>query len=154
MALFLVQHGNSLPEEEDPDQGLSPEGKFEVERMAVLAKKNGITVSRIYHSGKTRARQTAAIMGVILQPPQGVEERTGLDPLGEVTPVAGALAARDNVMLVGHLPFLAKLASLLLTGSEERPVFKFQQGGILCLDQEADGTWLIQWVLLPRMRSS
>jgi phosphohistidine phosphatase len=154
MALFLVQHGKNLPEEDDPDQGLSPEGKFEVERMAALAKKNGVKVARIYHSGKTRARQTAGIMGVILQPPQGVEERAGLAPLAEVIPVAGALATRDNVMLVGHLPFLAKLAALLLTGSEERPVVKFQHGGILCLDQEADGAWLIRWALMPRMDSS
>jgi phosphohistidine phosphatase len=153
MALFLVQHGKNLPKEDDPDQGLSPEGKFEVERMAALAKKNGVAVDRIYHSGKNRARQTAGILGVILQPPQGVEEKDGLGPLAEVAPVAGVLVARDNMMLVGHLPFLAKLLSLLVTGSEDNLIFKFQHGGILCLDQEPDGGWLIHWALMPRLDS-
>jgi len=37
MALYLVQHGKSLPKDVDPDQGLSDEGKSEVQRIVGVA---------------------------------------------------------------------------------------------------------------------
>ena len=52
MALFLVQHGKSLPKEKDPDQGLSREGLAETQVMADLAVENNVQVMRIIHSGK------------------------------------------------------------------------------------------------------
>ena len=71
VALYLVQHGKSLPKEEDPERGLSPEGLTEVEGIADAAKTNGIRVARIDHSGKKRARQTADLFASALQnPPQ------------------------------------------------------------------------------------
>jgi len=63
MALFLVQHGKSLPKTEDPQQGLSKEGIAEVERIAAVAKGYHIFVSQIMHSGKTRARHGASRRG-------------------------------------------------------------------------------------------
>jgi len=61
MPLFLVQHGKNLPKEQDPEKGLSEEGKNEVERIAALAVRYGVSVSAIKHSGKKRARETAEI---------------------------------------------------------------------------------------------
>jgi phosphohistidine phosphatase len=53
-------------------------------------------------------------------------------------------------MLVGHLPFMERLTSYLITGSTDKPVFKFQNGGILCMDQDMDThTWFIKWALMP-----
>ncbi|MGD9062023.1 MAG: histidine phosphatase family protein, partial [Desulfobacterales bacterium] len=71
MALYLVQHGKSLPKDQDPDQGLSEEGKAETEMIAKTAKEKGVTVSQIRHSVKTRARQTAEILAQALAPNQG-----------------------------------------------------------------------------------
>ncbi len=62
MALYLVQHGKSLPKEIDSEQGLTDEGIADVERIAGVAKSYGIVVSSIQHSGKKRARQTAEIL--------------------------------------------------------------------------------------------
>ena len=62
MALFLVQHGKSLPKDKDPKKGLSKEGTAETERIAEVARGYQIPVSRIVHSGKTRARQSAEIL--------------------------------------------------------------------------------------------
>jgi phosphohistidine phosphatase len=61
MALFLVQHGKSLPKEKDPDRGLSRQGIEETRAMAGVAQKQNVQVSRIIHSGKKRALQTAEI---------------------------------------------------------------------------------------------
>ena len=72
MALYLIQHGKSLPKDQDPDQGLSDEGIAETERMANLAKDHGLAVTQIRHSVKTRARQTAEIFARSLDPQQGI----------------------------------------------------------------------------------
>lgn len=152
MALYLVQHGKSLPKETDPDQGLSEEGKKEVEKIASIARDQGLKVSCIKHSGKKRARQTAEIFASLLNPKEGVQETGGLNPLDDVTVFAPALNSKDNLMLVGHLPFMERLAAYLIMGSIDKAVCKFQNGGILCLDQDEDGgNWWIKWSLMPKL---
>jgi phosphohistidine phosphatase len=75
----------------------------------------GVEVTEIRHSGKTRARQTAEIIGQALSPPQGVKAVSGLSPLDDVGPVAEELdEVSEPLMLVGHLPFLERLAGQLL----------------------------------------
>jgi phosphohistidine phosphatase len=56
-------------------------------------------------------------------------------------------------MLVGHLPFMERLAAYLVTGSWERRIIKFQNGGIVCLDKESEtGGWFIKWTLMPNIK--
>jgi phosphohistidine phosphatase len=150
MALYLVQHGAALAEDVDPERSLSPEGRADAERIAGVAKNYAVRVSRIEHSGKKRAEQTAEIFAAALGPPGGVEPRAGINPTDDVAPVAGQVRADADLMLVGHLPFMEKLTSYLVTGSSERRVFKFQNGGIVCLDQDDEkGEWFIKWALMP-----
>jgi len=152
MALFLVQHGKSLPKDKDPNKGLSETGIHETERMAQVAKGYGVHVSGIAHSGKTRARQTADIFGSVLNPEGGLQEISGLNPLDDVTAMADALDSTEDQMLVGHLPFMERLTAYLTTGSMERPVFKFQNSGIVCLDNAPDTEfWVIKWALMPHI---
>lgn len=152
MALFLVQHGKSLPKDKDPDQSLSEEGILEVERIANVARGYGVQASCIKHSGKKRAQQTADIFASAVNPENGVQERSGLNPLDDVTALADEINSKDNIMLVGHLPFMERLTSCLITGSTEKPVFKFQNGGILCMDQCPDTrSWFIKWALMPNI---
>jgi phosphohistidine phosphatase len=55
-------------------------------------------------------------------------------------------------MLVGHLPFMERMTSFLITGSMEMPVFKFQNSGIVCLDKyPATPFWVIKWTLMPNI---
>jgi phosphohistidine phosphatase len=150
MALFLVQHGKSLPKEADPDKGLSEEGIAEVRRIADVAKGYGVQVSCIRHSGKKRALQTAEIFAAALNPKEGIQESSGINPLDDVSAFADTAGSEENLMLVGHLPFMEKLTSYLITGSVEPPVFKFQNGGIVCLDKYPGGrSWVIKWSLMP-----
>lgn len=152
MALYLVQHGKSLPKEVDPEQGLSEDGISDVQRIAGVAKAYGVSVFSIKHSGKKRARQTAEIFASAFKPERGVEEQSGLNPLDDVAAIEGELRSDENVMLVGHLPFMERLTSYLVTGSPERRIFKFQNGGIVCLDKEPDSPyWFIKWSLMPKI---
>lgn len=150
MALYLVQHGKSLPKEQDPDRGLSRAGISEVEQVAANAARQNIQISHIVQSGKKRAQQTAAIFAKVLQPAQGVSETDGLAPLDDVSLFAAAVNPADNLMAVGHLPFMERLVSHLVIGTIEKPVIRFQNGGIVCLDFDpSTGSWVITWALFP-----
>jgi phosphohistidine phosphatase len=151
MALYLVQHGKSLPKDVDPEQGLSDEGLADTERMARMAVELGLAPGSILHSGKTRARRTAEILAYALQPAEGFREAPGLNPLDDVVPWA-AVNPEAGLMLVGHLPFMERLAALLVSGSAEKPVVRFQNSGIVCVDRDPSTEhWVIRWALVPRL---
>jgi phosphohistidine phosphatase len=153
MTLYLVQHGQSLPKDVDPDQGLSEIGAAETERIAGVAKNYHINVKLILHSVKTRARKTADILASALNPTNGVKEAEGLKPMDDVAAFAAALNPDHNTMLVGHLPFMDRMASYLVTGAIDKPVFKFQNSGIVCLDQDPETkSWVITWTLMPTIK--
>ncbi len=152
MALYLVQHGLSLSKAEDPDQGLSEPGIAATKRMAEVARGYGLQVRTIRHSRKKRAYQTADIMAAALNPAQGMQESAGLLPLDDVGQLAPSLTSSDQLMLVGHLPFMERLTSLLTTGSPGHRIFKFQNSGIVCLDQDPETrSWFIKWTLMPNI---
>ncbi|MFO7803043.1 MAG: phosphohistidine phosphatase SixA [Desulfovermiculus sp.] len=150
MAVYLVQHGKNMPKEQDPEQPLSEEGRADVQRVAEMARKRNISVSRVLHSPKLRARQTAEILADALGVSGGCQEREGIKALDDPRPVAEALSSRDNLMLVGHLPFMSKLAAYLVTGNPDLTVVSFQNGGIVALDEgKEDEGWVLSWTLFP-----
>ncbi len=151
MALYLVQHGKSLPKEVDPERSLSTEGVSEVKLIAGVAENYQVKVEKIFHSGKQRAAQTADLFSDALKPARGVARMQGLDPLDDVEALVPKLDAGQDIMLVGHLPFMERLVSRLTTGTPEHTVFKFQNGGIVCLDQSEGGKWHIKWALMPNI---
>ena len=152
MALYLVQHGKSKPGDKDAERGLTDEGRSEVTRIADIAKEHKIPVRVIVHSGKRRALETAEIFTKILGAGIKLEKSDGMDPGDDVILFSDRLDAGKNVMYVGHLPFMEKLASYLITGTTDKTVFKFQNGGIVCFDLHPDtGTWVIKWTLMPNV---
>ena len=153
MALYLVQHGKNNPKDVDPEQHLSAEGREEVSRIAKTAQEHSLSLKRIDHSPKERAKETAEIFASFLNPEQGVSQREGLKALDDVQALARSLGRDDeDVMLVGHLPFMEKLVAYLVAGREDPPVLKFQNGGIVCLRKEEEGgNWVVDWTLLPRI---
>jgi phosphohistidine phosphatase len=152
MALFLVQHGKSLAKDVDPDQGLSEEGVAETRRIAEVAKGYHVNVKSIKHSVKTRARTTAEIFTDALDPADGIQEITGIKPMDDIPAIAKDMDSQAATMLVGHLPFMERMVSFLITGSIENPVIKFQNSGIVCLDQDPEtGSWFIKWTLMPNI---
>lgn len=52
MKLYLVQHGETKPEVEDPQRGLTPKGEDEIKEVANIANHMDLSLSKIYHSGK------------------------------------------------------------------------------------------------------
>jgi len=155
MALFLAQHGKSASKDIDPQKGLTGEGIAETKRIAEVARGYDVPVEKIVHSGKRRAEQTAAIFAATFAKNLSLESVSGIGPMDEVRQFAENIAPADNLLLVGHLPFMQRLVSYLTTASDDIIVYKFQNSGIVCLDCSAKGSdgevadWFIKWTLNP-----
>ena len=148
MAVYLVQHGKNLPKEKDPAKGLSDPGRQETMKIADVALMYRVPVSRIVHSGKTRAEETARIFRDILRVDAPLENRDGIGPLDDVTDPGARIDPESNMMIVGHLPYMERLVSFLTAGNPELQVIRFQNSGIVCLDRDERG-WFIRWTLKP-----
>jgi len=151
MKLYLVRHGTPVPKEKNPDKPLTDEGRKDVERVAAFMKKAGVAVHTVFHSGKTRARETAQIMASKLQPDKEVLEKQGLSPLDSVKEIAHEIEESErDVMMVGHLPHMSRLVSLLTAGTETPTVVNFPPGGVVCLcPAEEEKGWAVAWMLAP-----
>jgi phosphohistidine phosphatase len=150
MRLYLVQHGEAVPEDVDPTRPLSAGGRSDVERVAAFLGRGGIRAMEVWHSGKRRAAQTAAILGAALAPDRPPAARAGLNPNDPTEDAARELPTREqDVMLVGHLPFLGKLASRLVAGRDDAGVVAFRPGTVLCLERTDREGWTVVWMAVP-----
>ncbi|MCK4649316.1 phosphohistidine phosphatase SixA, partial [bacterium] len=146
MKLYLVQHGEAAPKEVNRERSLTRKGKKDVFRMAKFLKKAGIKVIATWHSEKLRAIQTAQILGEAIS--VEIVKQDGLAPDDPVDKWLEELNTRvKDVMMVGHLPFLERLASLLLAGDESSQIVAFEPGAVVCLKREDAGEkWSLAWI--------
>jgi phosphohistidine phosphatase len=104
------------------------------------------------HSGKLRAEQTAQVLAAAAGGGR-VEAVEGLAPNDPIAPVAQWLRERSedqSVALVGHLPFLDRLASALVADDQDAHVITFQMGGLVKLVPKPErGGFAVAWVLAP-----
>ncbi len=150
MRLWIVQHGDALTKNVDPDRPLSEKGRSDIERLALHLVGCGVHVERVVHSGKIRAQQTADILAAALGARERVEAVKNLDPLDPPGPFAAECAfAAGDFLVVGHMPFVSKLVSLLEAACEEATLLGFVPGTAACLEQADDGTWSVVCLLRP-----
>ena len=75
-------------------------------------------------------------------------EKDFLQPLEEVWPAEKALVRFDRALLiVGHMPFMSRLCSLLLTGSPDAETVVFTTSSMACLD--STDSWKLLWKASP-----
>ena len=104
----------------DAARDLTEKGRMDIESVAHHLKRLNVQVRQIFHSGKTRAQSTARVLAKHLQPPAGISEAQALAPLDDPEIWADRIAKMDeDTLLAGHLPHLANLAALLITGNKE-----------------------------------
>lgn len=150
MRIYLVQHGAALSREQDPDRPLSEQGRRDMARMAEFLAGAAVAPDRIKHSGRTRARQTAEILGERLGGTVS-QSRWPLAPNdGPGDLVAATANWHDEVMMVGHMPFMGRAASLLIAGSRGAKAFAFMPGSVLCLERQEVG-WSAAWMIRPEL---
>ena len=57
----------------------------------------------------------------------------------------------DLLMIVGHLPFLGKLAALLVADNEEAEIIAFKFGCVVCVERTENGAWKLAWMIVPAL---
>jgi len=151
MDIYLMQHGEAVDADVDPHRPLAQSGRRNARTVAQRAADSGLVLDSIVHSGKLRAAQTAALLAEALDC-QRVVERPGLAPGDPVEPVAEwLLQSAVPVAVVGHLPFLDRLASQLVVGDPHAHVVAFRNAGLVRLVTRADGGCSVSWVLHPEI---
>jgi len=151
MEVYLVQHGESKPESEDSQRPLTDKGRADVEYVALYIAGLRLQVTRIFHSSRLRAKQTAEIFAQHLVPAPTILEHKGLGPSDDPHQTKRLIQEEEkSLILVGHLPHLSRLASLLILDDPEKEVIRFSMGGVVCLGKSGDG-WLIDWSIIPKI---
>jgi phosphohistidine phosphatase len=152
--IYLVRHGHAEAGPVDRLRALSDRGREDVRRVAREAAGRGVRVAAIWHSGLLRAAQTAEILASELSPGLAAHEAPGLAPDDEPGIARRALdAVAEPTVVVGHLPHLARLAALLLTGDPGGDVVRFEAGTMVAVSREA-GRWTLGWTLSPALSPS
>jgi len=149
MLVYLVRHGEAVSETKDPARPLSRQGDKQINLLAEFAARHfRLMPGHILHSPKLRAAQTAAIISQTLLQAPAPEETDGLGPMDDPAIWAERLEVMDlDTMLVGHLPHLPSLASLLLLSDSGRQILDFTPGTVACLEKA--GAWRVKWMISP-----
>jgi phosphohistidine phosphatase len=138
MIIYLVRHGDAVPEEKDPARPLSEKGRAEVEATARGLRDQGAKADEIWHSGKLRAKQTAEIIAGVLNVSH-VIEKEGLKPDDPATPIADLIRQTNkNILIAGHLPFIPKLAVVLEPNLRDSEALALKSGGVLRIPTSAN----------------
>jgi phosphohistidine phosphatase len=157
MDVYLVQHGEALSEEQDPRRPLSDTGRAAVAEVASFMAARGPRlidppIVDLRHSGKLRAQETAEILGQALCPRMRPTAVDGMKPNDDPHRIQSELESRRDeraaLMLVGHLPHLARLTGLLLAGGAGKSPVRFVNAAVLQLGFRG-GSWAVDWFITP-----
>ncbi|MCF8033667.1 MAG: histidine phosphatase family protein [Desulfarculaceae bacterium] len=156
MELYLMQHGPNLPKDQDPEEGLSPKGEAVVRATAQALVRLGLRPGLIVASPKQRARQSAALAAEALERDPGdiliSDQVKAMSEPGDTLQFLAGLAGQGPLLLVGHLPNLAKVAGAILAPCGTAEV-DFQRGGVCALEvaELPAGQGKLLWYLPPAL---
>ncbi|MCW9012455.1 MAG: phosphohistidine phosphatase SixA [Gammaproteobacteria bacterium] len=152
MKLLLMQHGEALSRQDDINRPLSDKGKNDIQRMANFLGNANISIDRVIHSGKTRAEQTASIIASGLSGSCTIQQVDFINPNDDVDDFLNRLDPQvAGVMVVGHLPFLARLVAHLSVNDSSKSVVAYVPGSMVCLENNEDDEWEICWMIRPEL---
>ncbi len=152
-----MRHGEAEAGYPDAARRLTADGAEAVARVAARAAAAGVRLDHVYHSGLTRAEQSAALLGAPLGAAE-VAAREGLAPNDPVAPVVrwlldpAVLDGAGGIALVSHLPFLDGLAARLLAGQEDAQIIAFAPALLVKLvPKHTRAGYRLVWALAPEV---
>jgi phosphohistidine phosphatase len=157
--LYLVRHAIADSRDQarwpdDSERPLTEKGSARFRRAACGLHRIVPEVEVVLSSPYTRAWQTAEI----LQQEAGWPAPERCPALEPARLPAGALevlgAERSSAALVGHEPYLSRLASLLLSEKEYAARIDLKKGGVIrldCVNGPRPGGAVLRWSATPRM---
>ncbi len=153
MQLYLMRHGEAESDLTGGQRSLSDRGRNDIQRIAAFVKANTvITVKTVFHSSKTRARETAEMFSSCVTFSESMQIEDHLSPNADPAILKDhLLGERENLMLVGHLPHLNRLVALLVCGNASEAVVHFSTGTLACLESYESERWVVKWVIGPEI---
>ena len=155
MELYVARHAQAVEESRGGDRPLTEAGRDDARRVGAAMAIAGVEIADVWHSGKLRARETADLLAGAIGGVSHLKERSDLSPLANPSDVLDAVRDHESdgpLLLVGHLPHVERLASLLLTGDENAEVVEVPTGGVLRLVGADDGRhWRLTWFVTPSL---
>jgi len=119
--LILLRHAHAEPAptgQSDFDRALSPIGVSEAEAAGRWLAEHRLIPDRVVYSPARRTRETLeAVVGVIGNVEQRLEESIYEATAGTLIALADAHRDVDRLLLLGHNPGLERVAALLHSGS-------------------------------------
>jgi len=161
MNIFILRHGIAVERgtpgfENDAERPLTPKGRRQLRKSAAAMKKMKLKFGLILSSPCERARRTAEIVAEELKLKKRLKLADTLKCEGDPEKLVGELARLkprpENVMLVGHEPYLSRLVSLLVSGNGGLAL-DLKKGGLCKLEVEnlRDGKCAqLAWLLTPK----
>jgi phosphohistidine phosphatase len=161
MNLYLLRHGIAVERDapgyaKDADRPLTPEGERKLEQIAKAMQALDLAFDLILSSPYVRARQTAEIIARALGVRKKLEFANSLACGGDTKELVDYLKrlqpSPENVLLVGHEPYLSGLVSQLVAGDEGCWVV-LKKGGLCKLSTESlkhGRCASLAWLLTPK----
>lgn len=162
MNLFILRHGIAVDRDPQsfPDDARRPLTLKGEERMrqiceAMLALE--LSFDRILSSPYRRASQTAELVAATLDKKKALEFRDELTPEGDAKALIRYVnqlePPPENVLLVGHEPYLSELIARLISG-EPTAAIELKKGGLAKLEITAQLRFgscaTLAWLLTPK----
>ena len=152
MKIYLARHGEYAIDVSKQLDVLSENGMKQISALATFLKPINLTISNIFHSEKNRAKQTAEILANGFQYANSPQARSDISPNSDVHVLTNEIQhGEEDILVVGHMPFMGKLVSLLLAGNDHHTIIEFHPGTLVCLERTHIHHWNIEWVLSPSL---
>ena len=140
MRLYLMQHALAYSSAEDSERPLNPDGVKQAKQSAHGIKRLGLNFDLIMTSPKRRAKQTAALVAEeVRYPYSDILNTEALMPERspeELLELLQKESTESRILVVGHLPHLARLAETLTGGGD----LVFENAGLTCLEMSGPKT--------------
>lgn len=162
MNLFLLRHGIAVDRnsQDFPDDCLRPltsAGEKRLRLAAEAMRQLKLPIDVILCSPFLRTRQTAEIIASCLRLPSALRLLEDLTPSGDrrklIRHINRIASQTDNILLVGHEPYLGELLSVLISGSATVAV-DFKKGALARLHVaqrlEFGRCATLKWLVTPR----
>jgi len=156
--LFLLRHAEAAPGLPDAERALTKRGRGQIEKLVESLDWSCLAdIRSIEHSGLVRARQTAEDLAKLAALRVPLAIRSGMRPTDDPRIMArDVVTSREDRLLVGHNPHLARLAGILLGAGTSEVSLVLKKCGFLALERAEPvgkelplGRWRLLWLISP-----
>jgi phosphohistidine phosphatase len=161
MKVYLVRH--ALAEDHNPagdaERALTPKGRLRMAKGAKGLRDLKVHPEIILSSPMRRALETATLLaeglGGVRTEVMAELAEASIGP-ADILAALHPYDAMKEIALVGHEPWLSKLAAFMLTGSTQCRI-DLKKGGVICLrsePEEGEDRFVLLWSLPPNVLRS